>query len=115
MDGVIVVESYPNTTSAVSFVIENAVPQPSPYICSFTPDSPMEFSVSPRQGVMAAQGAGGTEFVVAFSPSAREYGKDAVGRLMVRVQAFELARGAAAMTPLLPHMRQPPGVGGDGA
>jgi hypothetical protein len=75
-------------TSSVSFRLTNWQKNEADFTAKFTSDSgnyenksANEFSVEPKEGVLAPFGSIGTNFVVSFTPI--EYGKEKKGKLCV--------------------------------
>jgi len=85
VDDLIRIEAIINTTASVAFSITNQFPVSAKFTASFTPESPLEFKIHPKNGILepsTSVSADGTQFVVSFTP--REYGKMLMGKLVIQ-------------------------------
>jgi len=87
VDDVIQLESLLHQTSSVTFKLHNQFPVPAKFEAGFTPESPFEFSVHPKEGILSPPGEQGTQFVISFTP--KEYGKHLVGKLVVQTEEMQ--------------------------
>jgi len=87
VDDIIQMESLLHQTSSVTFKLHNQFSVPAKFEAGFTPESPFEFSVHPKEGFLAPPGEQGTQFVVSFTP--KEYGKHLVGKLIVQTEEMQ--------------------------
>lgn len=79
-DDVIRIEAMLNTTSSVSFSITNQYPVAVPYKAHFSPDSPMEFKVTPTSGTLQPLGSSErTQFIVSFTPRGNDTLTQSIG------------------------------------
>lgn len=81
VDDIIRIHSQIHKTSSVSFRLTNQFDSYAEFQAYFTRDSSIEFTVSPKSGVLPPYGHEGTPFVVSFTP--HEYGKNLVGKLII--------------------------------
>jgi hypothetical protein len=83
IDDTILVEAPLRTTGSVSFKLINrtSTDEFSNFQAFFSSDSSTCLSVSPSSGVLAPESAGGTNFMVSFTPV--EYGQRYRGKLIV--------------------------------
>eukprot|EP00940_MAST-03C_sp_MAST-3C-sp2_P001239 g1239.t1 len=84
VDDVIVIESEINCTASVTFGMNNIESTSTPFKAYFTPESPLEFSIYPEQGVLEGLGTAPTDFTVSLSP--KEYGRILVGKLVIQTE-----------------------------
>jgi hypothetical protein len=89
-DDTIRVEAAVHTTTSVAFRLQNFKSGPTPFRASLSADTPAQFSVTPRSGVLPppgeldAAGQPGALFVVTFAPS--EYGQALHGALHITAE-----------------------------
>eukprot|EP00466_Bigelowiella_natans_P008048 jgi/Bigna1/73806/fgenesh1_pg.26_\ len=80
IDDVIHIRAAPSTTSSVAFGLNNMLPGSAEFKAYFIEDTEM-FRVSPRKGMLAAEGEDPTRIVISFSP--QEYGKPVSATLVI--------------------------------
>ena len=80
-DDVIPIKASLNKESYVTFSLENVFAREAKFVSYFSHDSSTEFSVSPREGILAQNGKEGTQFIICYLPV--EYGKVKIGKLIV--------------------------------
>ena len=81
VDDTIVIEAALHHTESVSFQMNNVFTTSTPFTASFTPESPVEFSVTPAAGSLAPYGQPGTQIIVSYT--ATSYGKPLAGHLHI--------------------------------
>ena len=80
-DDVIPIKASLNKESYITFSLENVFAREAKFVSYFSHDSSTEFSVSPREGILAQNGKEGTQFIICYLPV--EYGKVKIGKLIV--------------------------------
>ena len=80
-DDIITIKASLNKESYVTFSLENVFAREAKFVSYFSHDSSTEFSVTPREGILEANGKEGTQFIVSYLPT--EYGKMKIGKLIV--------------------------------
>lgn len=82
VDDVIMIEASINTTSSIAFTMTNQFERPDDFTAYLSPESPVEFKVYPKKGVLEPLGSENeTRFLISFTP--KEYGKMLVGKLVI--------------------------------